>query len=161
MYPYVRDPSCLKIASRTLSSVLISILFTADLAFADAVVRQLSGQVEIGRGEPPAWAVLQVGHRIASNERIRTGPDGRVELEIDAGILRVHENSLLSLPPSLPDTDKVELERGHSLFDILRRSQNNLLDTDSLSVVSALGLLFALREIVIRLMWRELERRLL
>jgi hypothetical protein len=47
------------------------------------------------------------------------------------------------------------------LFDILRRSQSSALDTDSLTIVIMLGLLFGLREIVIRLMWHELERRLL
>ena len=47
------------------------------------------------------------------------------------------------------------------LFDVLRRSQSRALDTDSLTIVIVLGLLFALRELVIRLMWHELERRLL
>ncbi|MEO8394721.1 MAG: hypothetical protein ABI700_17130 [Chloroflexota bacterium] len=50
---------------------------------------------------------------------------------------------------------------GILLFDILRRSQGARLDTDSLTIVIVLALLFALREVVIRLLWRELERRLL
>ena len=50
---------------------------------------------------------------------------------------------------------------GILLYDILRRSQSSLVDTDSLAVIIVLGLLFALREIIIRLLWHELERRLL
>jgi hypothetical protein len=50
---------------------------------------------------------------------------------------------------------------GILLFDILRRSQSSVLDTDSLTIVITLGLLFVLREIVIQIMWHELERRLL
>jgi hypothetical protein len=50
---------------------------------------------------------------------------------------------------------------GILLFDILRRTQARVLDTDSLTVIILLGLLFALREVVIRLLWHELERRLL
>ena len=47
------------------------------------------------------------------------------------------------------------------LFDILRRSQTSALDTDSLTIVIVLVMLFGLRELIIRLRWRELERRLL
>jgi len=50
---------------------------------------------------------------------------------------------------------------GILLFDILRRLQSTVLDTDSLTIITVLVLLFVLRELVIRLMWRELERRLL
>lgn len=88
----------------------------------DAVVRQLSGDVELGRGEPPSWQPLREGDRVKPSDRIRTGADGRVEITMAAGTLRVHENSLLRLPASTAETDRVDLERGHSLFDVLRRA---------------------------------------
>ena len=102
-------------------AVGLALVAASDLARADAVVRQRTGQVEIGRGEPPVWTALAVGTHVAANDRIRTGADGRVELAVDAGTLRVHENSLLKLRPALSDVDQVELELGQSLFDVIHR----------------------------------------
>ncbi len=108
--------------SAALSAAIAAVLSLASgLADASTVVRQVSGTVEIGRGEPPVWSPLAVGNTIAPDERVRTGGDGRVELSVDAGTLRVHENSLLKLPPPVGHADRVELETGHSLFDVLRR----------------------------------------
>ena len=81
----------------------------------------MSGTVEIGQGEPPDWRALRAGEPIAANDRVRTGADGRVEIATAAGTLRVHENSMLRLPSSTAAADRVDLERGHSLFDVLRR----------------------------------------
>lgn len=105
-------------------AALVAVLVAAGSSLpaqADTIVRQVSGKVEIGRGEPPVWNPLAVGEAVAPNDRIRTGGDGRVELAVDAGTLRVHENSLLSIPPADAHADRVELENGHSLFDVLRR----------------------------------------
>jgi hypothetical protein len=96
-------------------------LLMADLALAEGVVSQMSGDVEIGRGEPPQWSSANSGDVIGSNDRVRTGADGRVEIKMDAGTLRVNENSMLRLPPPANDADQVELEKGRSLFDVLRR----------------------------------------
>jgi hypothetical protein len=96
-------------------------LLLADLALAEGVVSQMSGDVEIGRGEPPQWSSANSGDVIGSNDRVRTGADGRVEIKMDAGTLRVNENSMLRLPPPANDADQVELEKGRSLFDVLRR----------------------------------------
>ncbi len=105
----------------TLTLLALVLGATPHAAYADGIVRQLSGKVEIGRGEPPAWSPATVDARIAPLERIRTGGDGRVELTLEAGTLRMHENSLLRIPAAAPDADRVELEAGHSLFDVLRR----------------------------------------
>lgn len=91
-------------------------------ALAESLAQQVSGKVEIGRGEPPTWQALRAGDSIASNDRIRTGADGRVEITMAAGTLRVHENSMLRLPPPAAEADRVELEQGHSLFDVMRRA---------------------------------------
>ncbi len=105
----------------TSACLLASVLLAAPTAFADAVAKQVQGQVEIGRGEPPHWTPLDKGDAISSEDRIRTGSDGRVEISMAAGTLRVHENSMLRLPPPSADADRVDLDRGNSLFDILRR----------------------------------------
>lgn len=97
-------------------------LLGADAVRAEAIAKQVIGQVEIGQGEPPVWRALEVGAAIAPNDRIRTGADGRVEVEMGAGTLRVHENSLLRLPPPSEHADRVDLEKGNSLFDVLRRA---------------------------------------
>ena len=112
-----------KHASRigTIVLVLLALVLSGGAAMADAVARQVSGAVEVGSGEPPTWRALSSGDTIAPNERIRTGADGRVEIVMDAGTLRVHENSMLRLPPPTSAADRVDLERGNSLFDVLRR----------------------------------------
>ncbi|MCR9095322.1 MAG: FecR family protein [bacterium] len=112
-----------KHASRTgtIVLVLLALVLSGGTAMADAVARQVSGAVEIGSGEPPMWRALSEGDTLAPNERIRTGADGRVEIVMDAGTLRVHENSMLRLPPPTSAADRVDLERGNSLFDVLRR----------------------------------------
>lgn len=111
----------LRAAALAFATVFLSTLARTDAAFADAVVKKVSGQVEIGRGEPPVWTTLAPGSTVLANERIRTGPDGRVELALEGSTLRVHENSLLALPPATDEAVAVELEAGHSLFDVLRR----------------------------------------
>lgn len=117
-------------------------LSRVDAAFADAVVRQLSGQVEVGRGEPPVWAPLAPGQTVLPNERIRTGPDGRVELALEDSTLRVHENSLLTLPPPTADAVTVDLEAGRSLFDVLRREGRRFEVRTPTVVVSVKGTRF-------------------
>jgi hypothetical protein len=96
-------------------------LLTTSVALADAFLTEVSGTVEIGRGEPARWSPAKEGELVAAMERVRTGSDGRVEIKLEAGMLRMHENSMLRLPPAIADVDRVELERGHSLFDILHR----------------------------------------
>ncbi len=95
--------------------------FAAPAAWADAVLTRVSGSVDVGRGEPARWSPASVGDAVAPDDRIRTGPDGRVEIRMGAGTLRVHENSMLRLPASESEADRVDLEAGRSLFDILRR----------------------------------------
>ena len=102
-------------------ALLATGLLMTDLALAEGVVGQMSGDVEIGRGEPPQWSNANSGDVIAWNDRVRTGADGRVEIKMDAGTLRVNENSMLRLPAAANGADQVELEKGRSLFDVLRR----------------------------------------
>ncbi|MEM9173838.1 MAG: FecR family protein [Myxococcota bacterium] len=107
---------------KTLVASLIVIGLLAFPAVAENVAKQVTGQVEIGRGDPPDWRRLRTGDAIAPNERIRTGPDGRVEIAMAAGTIRVHENSMLRLPAATETADRVDLEEGNSLFDVLRRA---------------------------------------
>jgi len=97
------------------------VMLSSTGALAEAVLTQMSGDVQIGRGEPAVWTAARTGDSVAANARVRTGADGRVEIKMDAGTVRVHENSMLRLPPAVGDADQVELEEGRSLFDVLRR----------------------------------------
>ena len=87
-------------------AALTSALLAANLAWADAVLTQISGAVEVGRGEPAAWSPAKMGDVVASNDRVRTGADGRVEIKMDAGTLRIHENSMLRLPAARISTPR-------------------------------------------------------
>lgn len=136
----------MKTASAMGALAFTALLATTGLAHADAIVRQVSGTVEIGRGEPPMWGPLAVGARVAPEERVRTGGDGRVELTLDAATLRVHENSLLKLPAAgAPDSkvDRVELDSGLSLFDVTRRPGHQFEVRTPTVVVSVKGTRFS------------------
>ncbi len=87
-------------------------------------VTSLHGQVEIGRGDPPVWRPAQSGDALAGGDAVRTGHDGRAELDLGRGTVRLYGNSLLRLPLDGMESQgarSVDLERGHSLFDVLRR----------------------------------------
>ncbi len=82
------------------------------------------GSVEIGSGEPPVWRAARNGDALAPGDAVRTGADGRAELVLDGATVRLYSSSLLRLPATLGSggTRAVRMERGRSLFDVLRRS---------------------------------------
>lgn len=85
-----------------------------------------SGEVEIGRGEPPVFVRARAGEPLAPGEVVRTGQDGRAELDLGRASVRLYPNSLLRVPDgsgamsSSGEAEGVELERGRSIFDVLR-----------------------------------------
>ena len=90
-------------------------------------VAQLRGQVEIGSGDPPSFRPARAGDALAPGDVVRTGHDGRAELVLAAGTLRLYGDTLLRLPTAsaVPGSaDAVELDAGSSLFDILRRGRD-------------------------------------
>jgi hypothetical protein len=91
-------------------------------------VEQVRGDVEIGSGEPPVWRAARAGDPLAPGDIVRTGHDGRAELVLAAGSVRLYGDTLLRLPmasAALGTPDAVELEKGSSLFDILRRGRDD------------------------------------
>jgi hypothetical protein len=84
----------------------------------------LDGDVEIGAGEPPAWRDAREGDALAPGDRVRTGRDGRAEIALDGATIRLYPSSVLRLPAgtlAAGEPEAVDLERGSSLFDVLRR----------------------------------------
>ena len=82
------------------------------------------GTVVIGTGEPPVWRPAAEGDVLQPGDVVRTGADGRAELRVAAGLVRLYEESTLRLPQvanTVPGTDSVDLEEGASLFDIIKR----------------------------------------
>jgi hypothetical protein len=111
----------------TRTAVLLSLAMLAGLAllapsWPGARLSAATGSVEIGRGEPPVWNAADEGDALGAGDRIRTGEDGRAEIALDGSTLRLYPNSLLRLPAAnVPGTTAVEMDRGTSLFDVLRR----------------------------------------
>jgi hypothetical protein len=121
---------------------LVTALLFAHVAGAEAVLTLVSGNVEIGQGEPAEWSAATTGAVVSETDRVRTGADGRAEITMDAGVLRVHENSMLRLPPAVADAVQVELHRGRSLFDVLRREGRRFEVQTPTVVVSVKGTRF-------------------
>lgn len=88
-----------------------------------ARIERISGQVETGRGEPPAWSAAQVGESLAPGDSLRTGRDGRAELSWQGATIRLYGDSLLRIPsvdaddPDVGETG-VALDGGSGLFDV-------------------------------------------
>jgi hypothetical protein len=106
-----------------------------------AQIVSVSGEVELGRGEPAAWEPARAGAALDAGDRVRTGDEGRAELALDGATLRLYPNSLLRLPPAAGEAG-VELERGTSLFDVLRRGDRFDVRTPEV-VVSVKGTRFS------------------
>jgi len=121
---------------------LIPALLGASSAMAGTTLGTLAGQVEIGSGDPTVWRQARSGEDLEPGDRVRTGSDGRAEIQMSAGTLRIHENSMLRLPDSATAEDRVELEQGYSLFDILRRMRSRFEVHTPTVVVSVKGTRF-------------------
>jgi hypothetical protein len=122
----------------------VLLMATALLApvWPEARISVASGEVELGRGEPPVWKPAASGDTLAPGDRVRTGENGRAELALGDATLRLYPNSLLRLPAPGADAAAVELDGGSSLFDVLRRSEPFEVRTPEV-VVSVKGTRFA------------------
>jgi hypothetical protein len=127
------------IARRTYAAraaVLLGIVWLlAAPASAETRLTVVSGDVEIGRGEPPAWRRARVGDALAPGDQVRTGGGGRAEVELGAGVARLYENSLLRLPADGGPT-ALGLEQGGSLFDVAPRPASDPFEVRTPEVVA-------------------------
>lgn len=101
-------------------SVVLGIVGKA--AAEQGMISEVAGQVEIGRGNPPAFTKAVAGDRVNPGDTVRTGQPGRVELRLAAGTVRLYENSLLRIPANPDAGHQLEMERGRSIFDIIKAS---------------------------------------
>ncbi len=139
--------SIASVGSRPLAVAAALLAFCAAGPSQGAHVASLSGEVEIGRGEPPLWQPARAGDALAPGDSVRTGREGRAELALDAATVRLYGDSLLRLPPDAMGPGgarAVELEQGLSLFDVLRRSGDDRFEVRTREVVvSVKGTRFA------------------
>lgn len=87
------------------------------------VLTRVQGSVEVGRGEPPVWSPAGEGQTLAAGDSIRTARGARAELQLGSGIVRLYGDSLLRIPTDAAGSEgavAVELERGDSLFEVIR-----------------------------------------
>ena len=98
------------------------------------VILMTDGPVQIGSGEPPIWRDARAGDRLAPGDAVRTRRGGRAEVQLRTGTVRLFENSLLRLPAGLPasgQSERVRMEHGSSIFDVLRRSVEDLFEVET------------------------------
>jgi hypothetical protein len=104
------------------------------LAATPPAIESLRGAVEVGAGEPMRWRAARAGEALTAGDSVRTGADGRAEIRLRTGLVRLYENSLLSLPadsPARAASERVRMERGSSLFDVLRRSDADRFEVET------------------------------
>jgi hypothetical protein len=117
-------PATIPPRPRRFARALLAVLPLLATAAAQAEGPRLSlarGQVEVGRGAADAWRPAREGEVLGAGDAVRTGHDGRAEIELGDATARLYENSLLRIPEGA-GASGVELEGGSSLFDVLRRS---------------------------------------
>jgi hypothetical protein len=103
-------------------------------AAAEPRIESLRGVVEVGAGEPERWRPASAGEALGPGDAVRTGDDGRAEIRLRTGVVRLYENSLLRLPTEAPtraSSERVRMERGRSLFDVLRRSAEDRFEVET------------------------------
>jgi len=119
-----RDPLAVRIRRPRAASVLAALLLIASAAQADPHLLRAIGAVQISRGEPAAWRDAREGAALGAGDAVRTGADGRAEVDLGTAVVRLYENSLLRIPVDATRPDgpaAVGLEGGGSLFQVSPR----------------------------------------
>jgi hypothetical protein len=109
---------------RSLTPILILAALALVAPTTGPHVAGTTGSVELGRGEPPVWRPAGVDDALEAGDVVRTGDDGRAELDLGRAVVRLYPNSLLRVPvwdAASGEPAEVDLEEGRSLFDVLRR----------------------------------------
>jgi len=115
-------------------------LALAGAASAAPHLSRVSGQVEVGRGEPPGWQAGQEGAQRGAGDEVRTGGNGRAEVDLGSAVVRLYENSLLRLPADAERPDgpaAVGLDTGNSLFDVAPRPAKDPFEVRTPEVVAS------------------------
>jgi hypothetical protein len=94
-------------------------------ALAGGHVLSVFGAVEMAHGSETVWRTAKAGDALESGDRVRTGAAARAELDLgDGRLVRLYEQSLLRVGArqgSGGPVQEVELDRGESLFDVMKR----------------------------------------
>ena len=126
---------------------LVAVLLIAPGYPSGPRVDLMSGSVEIGTGDPPVWRQAHEGDPLQPGDVVRTGHNGRAELALPAGTVRLYEDSVLRLPSAWEkdgSTETVGLEEGSSLFNIFKRDPSEPFSVETReAVVMVKGTLFS------------------
>jgi hypothetical protein len=99
-------------------------------------ISSAAGPVEIGRGDPPVWQPAREGQELAPGDVLRTGPGGRAAVELRGATARLYENSMIRIPLATQRSPgAVWLERGSSLFEVLKRASRGVFEVQAAEVV--------------------------
>ena len=94
-------------------------------ALAGGKVVSVFGAVELAHGAESTWRTARAGDALGAGDRVRTGASARAELDLgDGRTVRLYEQSLLRVGTgrgAAEPVQEVELDRGESLFDVMKR----------------------------------------
>jgi hypothetical protein len=101
-----------------LAALAISVHAGAEADAPAAHVLRVSGVVEVTSVGKPGWRPARAGLALPAGATLRTGDTGRAEVALASGTVRVYENSLLRVPGSDREAERVRLDKGAALFDV-------------------------------------------
>ncbi len=119
--------------ARSALAICAALMFTAASPNSETYLETVMGEVEIGTGVPPIWRAAKNGDHLGPYDTVRTGPDGRVQVHLATGSLRLYPSSVLRLAtdPGQQGSERVRLEQGTSLFDVLKRSGDDTFEVET------------------------------
>lgn len=127
-------------AATTLAAALALAALSASAVAAEPRLTVADGSVEIGHGEPIAWAAAHAGDAVRAGDSVRTGRGARAEVALGTGVVRLYENSLLRIPSDAMRPEgpaAVGLERGSSIFEVLKRRPSDPFEVRTPEVVAS------------------------
>jgi len=93
----------------------------ADAPHSGVQLRGVVGDVAVSPAPGAPFGPATSGQLLPFGAQIRTGAGARVEIELDAGVAKLYERSLVRIPPGVEGGRNIELVSGAAGFDIRPR----------------------------------------
>ena len=115
--------------------ISISLLFISTPSSAaskkDTFVSAAEGSVTLKLDKKTTWDPVEVGRLLLAMDNVKTGQESRAELKAPSGIMRLYQNTIITIPEFYDTEDgdsdfrSLNVEEGTGIFKIKRRGRKN------------------------------------